>query len=385
MKILKASLAMSSALIMSAVSLSAFAQTPMLAANAQAKSLPSAPAGFDLLAPQEQRSNTRLDYTVLSEALNGTVIYLGPSHRRVMSRPAPKVGTRIVSGHTAPYRLEGSRVSFSFLSEEYLEELTAYRQDLERIATQIDFTHIPRNEQLAFWFNLHNVTMIEQITKQYPTKYPSRLKVDGAPIDDAKVLTIKGIPLSLRDIREQIVFRNWSNPDVIYGFFRGDIGSPALQNYAYTGDNVDNTLKFQAVEFVNALRGFNLTSKNRNVSRLYDEVKDEYFPNWGTDIQKHLLKYARADVAEDINVERPWDLDPYEDVVADLVGGSLPRIANNVSSIGGTNSSLPDEVIQLLRELDAKTTILRRRKLIGQVTVTIEDIYTVDEDPAPAK
>lgn len=354
--------------------------------SASSATAPAPLTGIDKLIPRIENNNISLDYSVLSEALNGTVIRLGPSHRRHMGRPSARVGSRFVSGHTTPYRLEGSRVSFSFFNKEFLGELTAYRKDLERIGTQIDLTHMAKDEQLAFWLNLHNVAMIEQISMQYPAKYPNRLKIDGIPIDEAKVLNIKGVPLSTKDIREQIVFPNWTRPETIYGFFRGDIGSPALQNYAYTGANVQDLLVIQAGEFVNALRGFNKTSKNRNISKLYDEAKPYYFASWDADLVPHLLKYARPDVAEDIRAtDRPWRIDRYDFVIADLVGGSNPRIATgNVERADGQSTGpLPNEVIQLLRELDAKTEVLRKRKLIGSGTVTIEDVETIDIDVPP--
>ncbi len=389
MKALKSALLLTSCILIALPAMSAQAQpaakAQLLAANA-GTSLPAPRLDvIEALSPRPQTNTIRLDYTVLSEALEGTVIRLGPSIRRHMSRPAPRVGSRFTSGHTTPYRLEGSRVSFSFFNNEFLEELTAYRQDLERIGTQIDLTHMAKDEQLAFWLNLHNVVMIEKISEQYPSKYPDRLKINGVPLDDAKVITIKGIALSLRDIREKIVYPNWDTPEVLYGFFRGDIGSPALQNYAYTGSNVQDLLVYQAGEFVNALRGFNLTSKNRNVSKLYEELKPYHFTNWDTDLPRHLLKYARNDVAEDIRQDRPWRIDRYDGVVADLVGGSNPRIATgNVQNASGTNGpALPEEVIQLLRELDTKTQVLRQRKLISTGRVTIEDVETIDVDIPP--
>lgn len=350
--------------------------TTVVSANSPAIVAPALPQ----FVPHPNGRNIRLDYEVLDDALGGTVIRFGPSTRRYMSRPRAQTGSRYVNGHTSGYRLEGSRVSFSFFSKEYLEELVAYREDLERIANQIDLTGMPRDEQLAFWFNLHNVALIEQVSKQYPKKRPSKLKVDGVALDEAKILNIKNTPLSLRDIRERIVYPNWSQPEVIYGFFRGDIGSPALQNYAYTGGNVHEVLKIQADEFANALRGFNLGGKNRKVSKLYFEAQPFFFPNFETDVKAHLLKYARPEVAEDLRVERPFIQDRYDDVVADLVGGSRPRIARSTVTSGGDyNEALPDEVVRLLRELNTKTQVLRTRKLINTGgTVTIEDIETVD-------
>jgi len=188
---------------------------------------PQSSAPIAQFVPQQQTRNTKLDYTILNDALNYSVLPLGQSTRRHMSRP-----------------------------------------------DMIDLVRMNRSEQLAFWFNLHNIVMIDQIVQNYPVKRPSSIKVDGVKLDDAKIVNIKGQALSLRDIRERIVYPNWKNPNVIYGFFRGDIGSPALQDFAFTSQNVGATLATIGNEFVNALRGFNEGSKTRNVSRVYDEARD---------------------------------------------------------------------------------------------------------------
>lgn len=343
--------------------------------------LPSAP--ISQFVPQTQTVRTRLDYSIYDEALDGSVLVLGASTRRFYGRPAGDTGSRIATGHRSPYRLEGSRVSFSFLNAEYKEAFAEYRKDLERIGTQIDLTRMSKNEQLAFWLNLHNVTVIEQISQRYPVRRPSDIKIDGIDFHDAKILNIKGVPLSLRDIRERIVFPNWSNPETMYGFFYGDIGSPALPAYAYTADNVSYGLTSQAGEFVNALRGFNETSRAREVSRLYAEAQPFYFKNWERDLEAHLLKHADKEVRAEILTAKPFVIDRYDDVIADLMGGDRPRIAvgaldRDVNDPFGSGQlqSIPPEVLRLLEELKTKRRVLINRGMIRRGTVIIEDIET---------
>ena len=263
-----------------------------------------------------------------------------------------------------------------------------YRADLERIGNQIDLVNMSRNEQLAYWLNLHNVTVIEQIALNYPVRRPSKMKVNGVELHDAKLLNIKGVPLSLRDIRERIVFPNWSDPNTIYGFFYGDIGSPALQDYAYKASNVKATLDLQGSEFVNALRGFNETSKAREISRLYAEAQPFYFPNWDSDLNAHLYKHAGEEVRVELASGKPFKVDKYDDVIADLMGGDRPRVATgNIQDVYGQpvdGFELPPEVARLIRELAQKRQVLRRRGLLTRGTVVIEDIETPstsDYDP----
>ncbi len=328
--------------------------------------------------PQAQSVRTRLDYSILNDALNYSVLPLGPSTRRHMSRPDLNTGSRLRTGHQSPYRLEGSRISLSLLNSEYKDGLHDYRMDLERVGNAIDITHMARNEQLAFWLNLHNIVMIDQIVQNYPTKRPHRIKVDGVSVDDAKIMTIKGVPLSLRDIRERIVYPNWKNPNVIYGFFRGNIGSPAILDYAFTAQNVGPSLAASGEEFVNALRGFNEGSKTRNVSRVYDEAKRFYFPNFDTDLTAHLLRHARDEVKAEIRMAKPFKIDRYDEVVADLVGGSRPSIAGyRVTDAHGNEQTISRELHNTLKELGTKRNVLKRRGLIiTGGTVIIEDIDT---------
>lgn len=361
------------------------AQDPHVVLSAAAGSIsPTSP--FAIFAPKIQSRSSTIDYSVWDSALRNVVLRLGQSIRVRAKRPRPVVGTRMITGHKSAYRLEGSRVMFSHLTPEYKAELTAYRKDLERIATQVDISSLARKEQLAFWFNLHNVALIEQIALHYPVREPEKLRIGprNELLNEAKILNIRGVPMSLRDIREQIVYPNWSNPDVIYGFFRGNIGGPALQNYAITSKNVDFVLSLQARDFVNSLRGMNEGRKALKVSSLYEEVRPFYFKNWPNDVLVHMRKHATPEVLKILAKDKPIEIDRYDAVVADLNGGERPRTANLNVSLNGRRlgAKITPETLRLLQELDNKTKIMKRRGMIGKKkgVVTIEDIATVDID-----
>lgn len=340
---------------------------------------------YDKFSPKVQTGKTELDYQIWDTALQSVVLRLGDSIRRRARRPSPELGTRLVGGHKSAYRLEGSRVTFSYMDEEFKRNLSAYRADLVRISNQIDLTSLAKKEQLAFWYNLHNVLVIENIALNYPTKKPARLLLGAnkQPFHDAKLVTIKGVPLSLRDIREKIVYKNWESPKVIYGFFYGNIGGPALQNYAITGENVDTVLSMHAREFINSLRGFHAERNSLNVSVLYEEARPYFFNNWPVDLKEHLAKYATPDVTEQLQQDKPIVIDSFDDIVADLMGGSM-SITSYVSL--STDDlfapiGVPPEIARLINELHNKSVIMRRRGMVSSGgTVIIEDIYTNDDE-----
>ncbi len=264
----------------------------------------------------------RIEYSHWDEALRFMVIPMGPSVREGAPRVDPRTGSRRIYGHQSRYRLEGNRVAFSFLKDKQRTAVSQYRADLERIGSEIDLTRLSRNEQLAFWLNLHNVAVIEALAGIYPISEPSDGKFgpNRASLDDAELVTIAGVALSPRDIRERIVYPNWRDPKVIYGFWRGEIGGPSIQRLAYNAQNLDALLALSAEEFVNSLRGVEKFGGKLRVSRIYEEAAPFYFEDFGS-LRTHLSKYARDDVKTLISATPETRYNRYEGDLADLARG----------------------------------------------------------------
>ena len=344
---------------------------------------------FSIFTPQQQTHSKSIDYSVLDAILSNVVVDLGPSTRIFQRRPDPELGTRIVTGHTSPYRLEGKRIMFSFLDNDFKSGVSDYRKDLQEVGSKIDLTRFSRDEQLAYWLNLHNVAVIEQIALYYPAKSPRKIKIDvnGNKVDfhNAKFMTVKGVSLSLRDIREKIVYPNWDSPEIIYGFFHGDIGSPSVQEYAFTPDRFDFIFSSNAEEFVNSLRGVRETSKGISISEIYENEGRFYFKDSDAALRQHLLKHANEDVREILQSGENFVSSRPVDVIADLAGGSrrIPNLAVQSSDLSDNrNRNLPPGVARILRESADKYEILRRRGVVGGIrngTVTIQDIETSDQ------
>ena len=268
---------------------------------------------------------------------------MGPSLRQ---KPVSKVstqgerGSRVRSGHSSRFRNEGSMLAFSLLDQNAIDSFAEYREDLERVANQIDITRLPRNEQLAFWFNLHNVMMVEQIALNWPFRQPRTLLIDVVPLDEAKVATIRGVAMSPRDIRERIVYTHWRDPRVIYGFWRGEIGGPALLRDAFTAENIDRLLTQEAEYYVNSMRATEKRGDTLHVATLYEEVSAFFFPSFEQDIRAHIEDYATGKVlgflGRTTRVEasiREWD-------IADMSGGRRDSIALTNAGAGlGTGAA----------------------------------------------
>ncbi|GMN03070.1 DUF547 domain-containing protein [Erythrobacter sp. MTPC3] len=356
---------------------SAFA---LLSAPAYAQDTASVDPITAAFTPSTAPNDHRIDYSIWDEAMKNLVISMGPSLRQTAGRPDQSFGSRRQYGHVSRYRLEGSRIMFSFLDADVRASFGEYRRDLEATADKVDIQELSRNEQLAYWINLHNVAMIEKIAEEWPVRQPRSIEVGGVPLDDAKFITVEGISLSPRDIREKIVFANWNNPKVIYGFWRGDIGGPSIQREAFNADNVSRLLDRGARDFVNSLRGTQKSGDTLQVSELFEEAAPFFFDDFNADVRGHIAEYANSDVMAILDQTSDIEANISEYDIADLAGGAREPTYQNIEGADGNQKSfrIPQSMARLLAQRDEKFRRIIREGRTG--TVTFSNI-TLPGDP----
>ena len=361
--------------VMLAASALAVLSTPALAQDARTAPDPR----FATFVPSDNPIRHTIDYSIWDEAMKNLVISMGPSLRETAGPPPQSFGTRRQYGHVSRYRLEGSRIMFSFLDDEVRQSFTEYRRDLESVADQVDIQSIPRNEQLAYWINLHNVALIEKIANAWPVRQPREIEIDGVPLDEARFITVEGVPLSLRDIREKIVYPNWKDPKVIYGFWRGEIGGPSIQREAFNAENVTSLLDKGARDFVNSLRGTQKLGSTLEVNELFQDVAPFYFDDFEADVRDHIARYAdeetQALLADTTQIRA--SVNEYD--IADLAGGVREPNYQHIEFAGGSHvsSRIPQSMLRLLQQRERKFDRIIREGRTG--TVTFSNIKLPDE------
>ncbi len=279
---------------------------------------------FSRYAAHDAGSDTVIDYAVLSEILDEIVYYVGPSDRFVPTSWVQLTGTRITGQNPSRYRNEGNRIALHVFNEAHVETISAYRAELEALPASVALSGLNRNEQLAYWLNLHNVVVIDELARAYPLRRIDQMRVSSPEgrmaLHDAKIIEIDGHRLSLNDIRLNIVQRYWPDPRVMYGFFSGAIGGPSLQDEAFTGANLPRLLNRAAREYVNALRGVETRPDPLRVSPLYEEHR-ALFPNWPEDLLAHLARFATDDVADLVDGATEVSTLRYDWNIADMTHG----------------------------------------------------------------
>ncbi len=288
-----------------------------------------------------QSSELEIGYSDLDDFLAITVLDVGRSNRAKAPRPSGNTGTRMKKRINRLTALEGNRIYFdNFSNEKYVEALYSIQESLELLPSEVSLSQFNSNEQLAYWLNLYNFTLLKEIAKAYPKvdigKEFSREK--ESDFFNKEVMTIEGHALSLNDIKYHLVREKYKGrEDVIYGFFGGVIGAPSLQTYAFRGKDVWRQLESAASNFVNSNRG---TYYEGRISSLYDRYSPFFEGKDKSEaIKDHILSYLDDEVYSDIANT------PAEELETDIKDFSIATIGDDrvyAAGVSFNNAALID-------------------------------------------
>jgi len=286
-------------------------------ANAAGSAVPEPFQGFD------ENSKYTINFDDLTNILKTAVVDVGMSTRESAAPSQAATGTRMKTSVKRSTINEGNRFYYETFAknEEGRKLLLAIQKSLEQVPSQAPLKYFSRDEQLAYWLNLYNVTVLNEIIKEYPQRSLKKLAVGKKSIFSQKLLDVAGIALSLDDIEFTILKNNYdSNPLIIYGLYQGYIGGPNIRKKAYSGGDVWRALKNNAHEFVNSNRGtYPKDETTFRVSSLYERNK-AFFPDFDNDLTEHLMTYIEGAERSELQSSRFLRADIDDWTVTDLGG-----------------------------------------------------------------
>ena len=240
----------------------------------------------------DENSNITLEYTDYGQILRASVIDLGMSDRYRISNNTSKIGTRLSSNPKPSTATEANRFYYD-----------SYRKN-------------PQMKQ--------DLQIVQENMADLPNFF------------DKPRFNFNGNQYSLNDIEYNIVAPLFNNdPLLIYGYYRGYIGSPNLLDHPYTAKNVFTALTTNAVQFVNSNRGSVIGNHSTRVSSLYLEKKN-YFPNFEEDLADHLQSLVIQEPDKDQVVQNlSFSIDNYD--ITDILGTDV--------EYGGGNATVADPSI----------------------------------------
>lgn len=278
-----------------------------------------------------ENSKYSIDYSDYTALLKKTVLVMGHSTRQKAAEATGTVGTRFKSQKKVYTAREGNRFFFeAFQRDEDIILLTKIRKSLETLPDDAPLQAFSKDEQLAYWLNLYNVTLLEELCK-HPANKLKKMLTGKKSFLNKKVLTVAGVKLSLNDIHHKILLPNFGDDAVvIYGLFQGNIGGPNIRNHAYNGSNVYSKLRNNAAEFINSNRGtFSRKKGKMSVSKFYD-VNKSLFPDFNRDLRRHLANFARG--------EYKYKIDDASKFKPNITDWTIVRLTGDNSNYGGSVS-----------------------------------------------
>ena len=354
----------------------------------------------------DEESNVKINHAPLTELLDGTVLNVGRSKERLSRAKAKRYReSHITYGNTSPSRYEGNRVMFHAFSEDHKVFLKSYIEGLERLSERRPIISISRDEQLAYWLNLHNLMVLDLLATEYPVKSLKAIRLGSSRQQaqwDVKRVTVEGVPLSIRDI-EMIVMKNWDDPRVIYGLYQGSIGGPSLPNYAFEAADVWDALDYYTREFINSNRGVRPKGSKVDISIFY-EWNMAAFDGSVEALRRHIQDYADEAFLGDISGLQRINFKYYDWTVADIMGGVLhggrpnqlggvlssPEATNNDFSfyqqffpIGGGTEALPPQALELMTEILINNDVPRRTPVVTVEPCGVGECQVDEPEPDP--
>ncbi|KGJ96199.1 DUF547 domain-containing protein [Colwellia psychrerythraea] len=343
-------------------------------------------------------SKLKIDFEPVNDMLDANVFNMGPSRRVNAKRPRASMGTKLKRAISASTHNEANRFTYELIQKNNHEDkVTAIKLYLESIPAKTSLKQYNRAEQLAYWLNLYNITVINEIVKRYPRIRLKKLLTGSNSLLDEKLINIDGIELSLNDIHHDILYKNYyKNPLIIYGLYQGNIGGPNINKKAYTGKNVYRLLKANATEFINSNRGTNTDMFSELEVSSYYARNADYFPDFEHDLRSHLLQFADEKTSKKIDLADELTANINNWKVTDLYGsdrvfggGTAPGAAGMLGS--GADPSLTQKVMEDanmgkgVNLTDTQISRLRqlmkvRAKNIGNTSVTVNDLDDSEDD-----
>ena len=203
--------------------------------------------------------------------------------------------------------LHGERVDYKALKADRAA-LDGYCARLEKLAKG-DFEKLSRDEQMALWINAYNALTLRSIVDAYPIKAPT-FKLNTFPKNSIRQISdvwekkhpVAGRDVSLEDIENEILRKEWKDPRIHAAINCASKGCPALRGEAFVAARLSDQLDEQMKKFVadTARNQVDPKAKKVALSSIFKWFAEDFGtkPDSGKDeraILKWLTKFGPAD------------------------------------------------------------------------------------------
>jgi len=201
-------------------------------------------------------------------------------------------------------RRSGTTFAYEAMRKSDKDFLLQYAQFLQGLPV----SQLNKDQQLAYWLNLHNTYALLEAANAYPLRRVKELVTSDEHAWQRKDLVVEGETLSLSDIGNEILARHWDNQNVIYGLYLPARGGPAVTPRAFRASTVHKELEKIGSRFVNSSKSVDADGRSIEVSELY-RLNSAVFDGQDKKVIAHLKRLAKSRLAG--KLEEAESIDDY--------------------------------------------------------------------------
>lgn len=187
-----------------------------------------------------------------------------------------------------------SQVDYKALKKDRAQLLN-FNTQLSKVSQQ-EFDQWSPKQQQAFLINAYNSFTLQLIVDHYPVKSIKKIGGFFSSPWKKKFFSLLGQKTHLDHIEHGILRKKYDEPRVHFAVNCASIGCPALANFAFTAEKLNEQLDSQAKLFLRdgSRNTLNQKEKILRVSKIFDWFEEDFTKN-GSTVAKFVAPYITED------------------------------------------------------------------------------------------
>src|SRR5262245_29957479 len=173
--------------------------------------------------------------------------------------------------------------------------------DLRRQMATADVQLLSRPDQLAYWINLYNISVVGIVVDNYPVESIRDLSTDPLirlNIFKKELVDTKRGKLSLNDIENDKIREGFKDPRIHFAINCAARSCPPIRTEPYEGPRLSQQLDDQVRKFLDGPNGARVEKKGGgvviHVTKVMDWFADD-FRKWSGSQEDFLIRYVTSD------------------------------------------------------------------------------------------
>ena len=169
-----------------------------------------------------------------------------------------------------------------------------------------DYETWNRDQKIAFWINTYNASAVKLVVDHYPLKRKIGWKALAFPAESIqqiphvwsrKAIEAAGRRLSLNDIENNILRREFEDPRIHFALVCASLGCPVLRSEPYEAGRLESQLEDQAEKFLSDPNKFRYEKKSDKIhfSPIFKWFKEDFKQRGG--VTAFIKNYLPKEVA----------------------------------------------------------------------------------------